>query len=196
MKQDVLASLRAAIVALLAFTVLTGVVYPALVLAIGQAVFPREANGDPRLVGQAFTDPAYFWGRPSSVGPSPYDAMTSSGANLGMGGANTAQPINPALRDAVADRVKALRAADPGNTAPVPVDLVTASASGLDPDITPAAAYYQAPRVARLRGLSVDDVRALIAQHTKGRALGFLGEPRVNVVALNRALDAAGHPPR
>jgi K+-transporting ATPase ATPase C chain len=188
MKQDLLASLRAAVVAVLALTVLTGVVYPAVVLAIAQVAFPREANGDARLVGQAFTDPAYFWSRPSAIAPSPYNAMTSSGANLSMG--------NPALHDAVARRLEALRAADPGTTAPVPGDLVTASASGLDPDITPAAAYYQAARVARLRGIPVEQLRALIDTHVEGRTFGFLGEPRVNVVALNRALDAMGHRPR
>jgi K+-transporting ATPase ATPase C chain len=186
MKQDLIASLRAAVVSLLAFTVLAGVAYPALVLAIGRVAFPRQAAGDLRLVGQAFTDPAYFWGRPSAIA-TPYDAMTSSGTNLAMG---------LALHDAVAARVAALRAADPGNTAEVPADLVTASASGLDPHITPAAASYQASRVARLRGRSVDDIRALISQYTEGRTFGFLGEPRVDVVALNRALDASGHPPR
>lgn len=190
MKQDVLASLRAAIVSLLAFTVLTGIIYPAIVYGVGQVAFSRQANGDPSLVGQAFTNPAYFWGRPSAVGPFPYNAMTSSGANQGMGGANASQPLNPALRDAVAARVEALRAADPGNTEKVPADLVTASASGLDPHITPAGAYYQAGRVARLRGMPIEDVRALIEKHTEGRTFGVLGEPRVNVVALNRALDA------
>jgi potassium-transporting ATPase KdpC subunit len=188
MKQDLLASLRAAIVSLLAFTVLTGIVYPAIVLAVGQVAFSRQANGDPQLVGQAFTNPAYFWSRPSAVGPFPYNAMTSSGTNQGMN--------NPALHGAVAERIKVLQAADPGNTEKVPSDLVTASASGLDPHITPAAAYYQAPRIARLRGLAIEDVRALVADHTEGRALGFLGEPRVNVVALNRALDARTASPR
>jgi len=188
MKQDLITSLRAAIVSLLAFTVLTGIVYPALVLAIGQVAFSRQANGDPQLVGQGFTSPAYFWSRPSAGGPFPYNAMTSSGANQGMN--------NPALHEAVAERITALQAADPGNTEKVPSDLVTASASGLDPHITPAGAYYQAPRIARLRGLSVDAVRTLIADHTEDRTLGFLGEPRVNVVALNRALDARTRPPR
>ncbi|MDX2089525.1 MAG: potassium-transporting ATPase subunit KdpC [Kofleriaceae bacterium] len=190
MKQDILASLRAAIVGLLAFTVLTGVVYPAVVYGIGQVAFAREANGDPNLVGQAFTNPAYFWGRPSAIGPFPYNAMTSSGTNQGMGGANASQPLNPALRDAVAERVKTLQAADPGNASPIPADLVTSSASGLDPHISPEAAYYQAGRVARLRGMDVEEVRALVAQHTEGRTFGVLGEPRVNVVAINRALDA------
>lgn len=188
MKQDLVASLRAALVALLAFTVLTGIAYPALVYGIGQAAFSRQANGDARLIGQAFTNPAYFWGRPSAIGPFQYNAMTSSGTNQSMG--------NPALREAVATRIEALRAADPSNLAPVPGDLVTASASGLDPHITPAAAYYQASRIARLRAMSVDEVRALIGDHTEGRALGVLGEPRVSVVGLNQALDARTGPPR
>jgi len=183
MKQDLLASLRAAIVALLAFTVLTGVIYPLVVMGIGKAAFAHRANGAPELVGQAFTDPKYFWSRPSAAS---YNAMTSTGTNYG--------PANPALHEAVAARVKALREADPGNQTPVPIDLVTASASGLDPHISPAAAEFQAGRVARLRGLPVDRVRALIAEATAGRTLGFLGEPRVDVTALNRALDAG--PPR
>lgn len=188
MKQDILASLRAAVVALLAFTVLTGILYPLVVMGIGQAAFSHQANGAPELVGQAFTHPGYIWSRPSALGPFPYNAMNSTGTNYGQ--------ANPALRDAVVARIKALRDADPGNTAPVPVDLVTASASGLDPHISPAAAYYQAARVARVRGIPEDQVRALIAEHTEGRTLGILGEPRVNVVALDRALDTRTGPPR
>ena len=188
MKQDLLSSLRAALVALVAFSVLTGILYPLLVMGIGQAAFPRQANGDPRLIGQAFTNPAYVWSRPSALGPFPYNAMNSTGTNYGQ--------ANPALHDAVAARVKALHEADPGNPALIPIDLVTSSASGLDPHISPAAAYYQAGRVAKARGLSVDDVRVMIADHIEGRTLGVLGEPRVNVVALNRALDARTGPPR
>lgn len=188
MKQDLLASLRAGVVALLAFTVLTGIVYPLIVLGIGQAAFPHQANGAPELIGQAFTHPGYVWSRPSALGPFPYNAMSSTGTNYGQ--------ANPALHDAVAARVKALRDSDPGNLAPVPVDLVTASASGLDPHISPAAAYYQAGRVARVRGIPEERVRALIADATQGRTFGVLGEPRVDVVALNRALDATTGPPR
>jgi K+-transporting ATPase ATPase C chain len=180
--------LRPALVALAIFTLLTGIVYPAVVMAIGKTVFPRQAAGDPALIGQAFTDPRYVWSRPSATGPAPYDAMTSSGANQGM--------ANPALHDAVARRIAALRGADPGNPAPVPADLVTASGSGLDPHVTPAAAYYQAGRVARARGVAEADVRAVIADHVEPRTLGILGEPRVNVVGLNRALDARFGPAR
>lgn len=192
MKQDLLASLRAAIVGLLAFSVLTGLVYPAIVLAVGQTVFPHRANGSlieaggriagSELVGQPFSEPRYFWPRPSALAPFAYNAMTSGGTNLG--------PSNPALHEAAAARVKALRDADPANTALIPADLVTASASGLDPHITPAAAEYQAARVARARGLAITDVRALIEAHVEPRTLGLFGEPRVNVVALNRALEA------
>ncbi|HEU0035177.1 MAG TPA: potassium-transporting ATPase subunit KdpC [Kofleriaceae bacterium] len=204
MKQDVVASLRAAVVALLAFTILCGIGYPLLVLGLGQAMFPHQANGSlvadhgrvvgSELIGQPFTHPGYFWSRPSAVGPVPYNAMTSSGTNAGPTDGH-GKP-NPALHDAVAARIAALRAADPGNTAPVPVDLVTASASGLDPHISPAAAYYQAARVARVRGLPLGEVRALVETHTEGRTFGLLGEPRVEVVALNRALDARTGPPR
>jgi potassium-transporting ATPase KdpC subunit len=180
--------LRPALVALLAFTLLTGIAYPAVVMAIGQLAFPRQAAGDPLLVGQAFADPRDVWSRPSATGPTPYNAMTSSGANQAMS--------NPALHHAVAQRIAALRAADPGNSAPVPADLVTASGSGLDPHVSPAAAYYQAGRVARARRVREDDVRAVIADHVEPRTLGILGEPRVNVVALNRALDARFGAPR
>jgi K+-transporting ATPase ATPase C chain len=134
------------------------------------------------LIGQQFTAPKYFWGRLSATGPYPYNAASSSGSNLG--------PSNPALLDEVKARIAALKAADPGNTQPIPVDLVTSSGSGLDPDISVAAALYQLPRVARVRGLNESAVRALVDQYTQGRTLGFLGEPRVNVLQLNLALDA------
>ncbi len=184
--------LRPALVAVLALTLVTGVVYPLAVTGLAQLFFPTQANGSlvtangrvagSALIGQPFDDPKYFWGRPSATAPYPYNAAASSGSNLG--------PSNPALPQAVQARIAALRAADPGNTAPIPVDLVTASASGLDPDISPAAAEYQVPRVARLRGLDPAVVRALVAQYTRGRDLGVLGEPRVNVLELNLALDA------
>jgi K+-transporting ATPase ATPase C chain len=186
--------LRTALVALLAFTVLTGIAYPLVVLGIAQVAFPHQANGSlyadrhgSELLGQPFTQPRYFWSRPSALTPA-YGATNSTATNFGES--------NAALHDAVRDRVAALRAADPGNTAPVPIDLVTASASGLDPHISPEAAYYQAGRVARARGLVVADVEALIAAHVEPRTLGFLGEPRVNVVAINRALDAGAQAPR
>jgi K+-transporting ATPase ATPase C chain len=182
---------RAAIVSLAVFTVVTGVLYPVLVTAIAQLAFPHRANGSlivrngkavgSELIGQPFDDPKYFWGRPSATAPFPYNAGASSGSNLG--------PTNPALTEAVQGRVDALRAADPGNTAAIPVDLVTASASGLDPHISPAAALYQVPRVARARPMDAAAVRRLVAEHIEDRQLGLLGEPRVNVLALNLALD-------
>jgi len=178
---------------LLLLTLVTGVAYPLLVTGIAQAVFPSQAQGSlivkdghvvgSRLIGQPFDDPKYFWSRPSATSPFGDNAGSSSGSNL--------SPTNPDLVKAVQGRVDALRAADPASTTPVPVDLVTASGSGLDPHISPAAALYQAPRVARARKLAPETVRALIERHTEGRFLGFLGEPRVNVLALNMALDAA-----
>ena len=183
--------LRPALVILTLMTVLTGVIYPAAITGLAQLVFPYQANGSlivengnavgSELIGQQFDDPAYFWGRPSATGPTPYNAAASSGSNLG--------PTNPALSDAVQARIGALQSADPGNSAPVPVDLVTASASGLDPHISPAAAHYQVSRVARVRGLDEQAVRQLVNQHIEGRWLGLLGEPRVNVLELNLALD-------
>jgi K+-transporting ATPase ATPase C chain len=183
--------IRPALMSLLIFTVLVGLLYPLVVTGIAQLVFPHQANGSlivvngktvgSSLIGQQFTDPKYFWGRLSATGPYPYNAAASSGSNLG--------PTNPALLDEVKGRIAALKAADPSNTQPIPVDLVTSSGSGLDPDISVAAALYQLPRVARLRGLSESAVRSLVNQYTQGRTLGFLGEPRVNVLELNLALD-------
>ena len=187
-----LASLRPALVLFLLLTVLTGFLYPLVVTGLAQLLFPARAAGSlvtrdghavgSRLIGQSFSDPKYFWSRPSATTPQPYNGTASTGSNLG--------PLNPALRDAIKPRVAALRAADPGNSAPVPIDLVTASASGLDPEISLAAANYQAARVARARGLAPERVQAWIAQHAEGTLLGVLGEPRVNVLELNLALDA------
>ncbi|HEY3325214.1 MAG TPA: potassium-transporting ATPase subunit KdpC [Planctomycetota bacterium] len=193
MLQETLHQLRVAALALLLFTLLTGALYPALVTAIAQAAFPRRANGSlivkegkavgSDLIGQPFSDPKYFWGRLSATSPKPYDAASSSGSNLG--------PTNPALLDNVKARVKALQDADPENTAPIPVDLVTASGSGLDPHISPAAADYQVGRVAKARKLSVEQVRASVQANTAGRDLQLFGDPIVNVLKLNLALDAA-----
>lgn len=193
-----LSTIRPALVLLGLFTVLTGLAYPAAVTGAAQTIFPKQANGSlvqkdgavlgSSLIAQPFTDPGYFWSRPSGTGPFPNNAKASSGTNQG--------PTNPALADAVKGRIEALRAADPGNTAPIPVDLVTASGSGLDPHISPAAARYQMGRVARARGMEVSSVQQLVDKHTDGRFVGLLGEPTVNVLELNLALDqAAGHKP-
>ena len=184
---------RPALVVFAVLTALTGVAYPLVVTGIGQAAFPEQAAGSlilregkavgSLLIGQNFSDPKYVWGRPSATGPYPNNATASSGSNQG--------PLNPALTDAVKGRIEALRAADPGNAAPVPVDLVTASASGLDPHISVAGAVFQAARVAKARNLSQAQVQQLIEKHTEGQLFGFLGEPRVNVLQLNLSLDAA-----
>jgi len=185
------AQIRPALMLLLIFTVLTGLLYPLVVTGIAQLVFPSQANGSlissngqtvgSSLIGQQFDDPKYFWGRISATGPYPYNAAASSGSNLG--------PTNPALLDEVKARIAALKAADPTNTQPIPVDLVTSSGSGLDPNISIAAALYQLPRVVKARGLSEAALRTLVDKYTQGRQLGFLGEPRVNVLELNLALD-------
>ncbi len=184
--------IRYALLFLLVFTVLTGVVYPLVVTGFAQAFFRNKADGSimseggrqvgSSLIGQPFSDPKYFWGRLSATAPFPYNAAASSGSNLG--------PSNPSLRTAAQARIEALKAVDPGNTEPIPVDLVTSSASGLDPDISIAAARYQTSRVARYRGLSVVEVASLVDRFTEGRQFGILGEPRVNVLKLNLALDS------
>jgi len=186
-----LTHVRAAVVSLALFTVVTGLAYPALVTLVAQLVFPQQANGSlivsggkpvgSALIGQPFDDPKYFWSRPSATSPFGYNAGASGASNL--------SPTNADLIKTVQGRVDALRAADPGNTAPVPVDLVTASGSGLDPHISPAAALYQVGRVAKARKLDAAVVRELVLQHTSGRLFGLLGEPRVNVLTLNLALD-------
>jgi len=172
-------------------TVLLGIVYPLVITGAAKLVFPHQAEGsliykDGRLIGstligQSFSDPKYFWGRPSATSPQPYNGLASSGSNLG--------PLNPALLDGVKANAKALHDADPDNQRPIPVDLVSASASGLDPEISPAAANYQAARVARARNLPLEQVEALIRAHERGRLLGFMGEPRINVLEANLALD-------
>jgi len=185
-------SIRPALVLFGFLTLLTGVVYPLLVTGIGEAGFGDRAGGSlivrdgkpigSSLIGQNFTDPRYFWGRPSATGTMPYNPLATGGSNQG--------PLNPALVDAVKKRIETLRAADPGNTVPVPVDLVTASGSGLDPHISVAAARYQLSRVATVRKLDAASVQALVDQHTEGQFLGIFGEARVNVLELNLALDA------
>ena len=185
------AILRPAVVLLILLTAITGIGYPLVVTGVARVLFPAQAAGSlilkdgkpvgSRLIGQPFSDPRYFWSRPSATSPQPDNGLSSGGSNLG--------PLNPALTDAVKARIAALQAADPSNHAPIPVDLVTASGSGLDPDISLAGAYYQANRIARLRHLSPDRVRALIADQARGRWLGVLGQPRVNVLELNLALD-------
>jgi potassium-transporting ATPase KdpC subunit len=184
--------LRPALLVFLVLTLLTGVVYPLLVTGLAQSLFPAQAHGSlilqggkpigSTLIGQNFSDPKHFWGRPSATSPQAYNAVASGGSNLG--------PLNPALVDAVKGRVEALRAADPGNTAQVPVDLVTTSASGLDPHISPAAAHYQVARVAKTRGLSVAQVQALVDSQTEEPFLKIMGERQVNVLQLNLALEA------
>ena len=183
--------LRPALVSLAALTLITGFLYPLVVTGIAQVLFPWQANGSliltdgkpvgSSLIGQPFDAPKYFWGRPSATSPFPYNAAASSGSNLG--------PTNDALMKAVQARIDALKTADPDNPLPLPVDLVTASGSGLDPHISPASAAYQVRRVARARGMEETVVRQLVAQNTEGRQLGILGEPRVNVLTLNLALD-------
>lgn len=185
------AVLRPAIILLIAFTVITGIAYPLAVTGVAKVLFPSQSagsliakDGEPvgsRLIGQPFSDPKYFWSRPSATSPQPYNGLASGGSNLG--------PLNPALTEAVKARIAALRAADPSNRGSIPVDLVTASASGLDPDVSLAAAYYQADRIARVRHLSLDRVHALITAHARSPWLGALGEPRVSVLELNLALD-------
>lgn len=190
---------------LIVMTVLLGIVYPLAIMAIARVAFPRQAAGSlitrngrlvgSTLIGQNFSDPGHFWGRPSATTPQPYNGVGSGGSNVG--------PLNPALLEAIKVNAKALRDADPGNAQPVPVELVTASASGLDPEISPAAAQYQVSRVARARSITVAKLEALIAAHQQARLLGFIGEPRVNVLELNLALDgdspasaAPGPPPK
>jgi K+-transporting ATPase ATPase C chain len=185
-------TLRPALVLFLALSLVTGIAYPLLVSGVAGVAMPFQAGGSivqrdgkavgSLLIGQSFSDPKHFWSRPSATSPGPNNATASGGSNQG--------PSNPALVEAVKGRIDALRAADPDNKAPVPVDLVTASGSGLDPEISVAAARYQAGRVARARGIPVERVEALVAAHAKGQVLGFLGEPRVNVLELNLALDS------
>ena len=185
--------IRPAVSLFVLLSIVTGIVYPLVVTGIARLTFPEAANGSlivkdgkaigSRLIGQSFTDSKYFWSRPSATGPMPYNAAASSGSNQG--------PLNPALVDAVKGRIDALKAADPGNTRPIPADLVNASASGLDPHISPAAADYQIERVARARQLDPARIKALVAQHTEDRQWSIFGEARVNVLALNLALDSS-----
>jgi K+-transporting ATPase ATPase C chain len=183
--------LRMSIIAIIVFTFLTGILYPLAVTGLAQLFFPKKANGSlivkdgktfgSELIGQPFSDPKYFWSRLSATGSFAYNAASSSGSNYG--------PINQTYLDGVKKRIQDLKAVDTSNTLPIPVDLVTASGSGLDPHIGVSAALYQLPRVARIRNLKQDQVRSLVAQYTEGRQLGFLGEARVNVLKLNLALD-------
>jgi potassium-transporting ATPase KdpC subunit len=185
---------KQAFLLLVAFSLLTGIIYPLAITGLAQTIFPKQANGSliyragkpvgSSLIGQPFTDPKYFWSRPSATSPMPYNAESSSGSNLG--------PANSELIKAVQERTAILKKAHPDHNIPIPVDLVTTSASGLDPHISPAAAEYQVGRVAKTRGLEVTAIRQLVARHTEGRTLGLLGEPRVNVVELNLDLDAVG----
>jgi K+-transporting ATPase ATPase C chain len=191
MEETMFTMIRNSLMSLLLFTVFTGLIYPLTVTGLAQAIFPSQANGSiiikngkpvgSSLLGQQFEDPKYFWGRLSATGPYPYNGGASSGSNLGQN--------NPALMTAVRARVDALRSADPGNKAKIPVDLVTASGSGLDPQISPAAAEYQLQRVAKARGFDETVVRSMVAQYTQERWLGIIGEPVVNVLVLNLALD-------
>jgi K+-transporting ATPase ATPase C chain len=182
--------IKPALLSVLVLTIITGIIYPLFITGLAQALFPKQANGSliyrngkvmgSSLIGQSFDDPKYLWGRISATSPQ-YNASNSSGSNIG--------PSNPALLDEINGRIKALKAADPKNKASIPVDLVTSSASGLDPHISLAAANYQVPRIARIRGLSENSVQAILKQHTYGRFLGLIGEPVVNVLEVNLALD-------
>jgi potassium-transporting ATPase KdpC subunit len=183
--------IRQSLLVFVALTLLTGVAYPLLMTVVAQGLFPHQANGSlierngkvvgSELIGQQFDDPRYFWGRPSATGPTPYNAAASTGSNFG--------PTNPAQLAAVKARIESMRGAQPNLKDPIPVELVTASASGLDPEISPAAADFQIARVARAREIDERQIRELVAQHTEGRALGLLGEPRIDVLELNLALD-------
>jgi K+-transporting ATPase ATPase C chain len=188
--------IRPAVTLFVLLTAITGIVYPLAVTGVARLAFPDQAGGSlllkdgkpvgSSLIGQSFSEPKYFWSRPSATSPMPYNGGGSSGSNQG--------PLNPALLDAVKERIEALKTADPGNTLPVPVDLVTASGSGLDPHISQAAADYQAARVARVRGLAPEVVKSAVARHTEGRVLGVLGEARVNVLELNLEIDKSARP--
>lgn len=192
MKEIMKTQIRSCIVMFTTLTLLTGVVYPAFVTVVAQTLFTHQANGSvieqggsrrgSELIGQTFDSPNFFWGRPSATGPTGYNSAASTGSNLG--------PTNPALHEAIKGRIAALRAAHPGQTNAIPADLVTASGSGLDPHISPAAAEFQVARVAKARGMGEDQLREIVARHTQGRQLGFLGEPRVNVVGLNLELGS------
>lgn len=191
MFKTALAQLKMALILLVSLVILTGIIYPFAVTAVAQLVFPKQANGSlieqnnktmgSSLIGQSFTNPNYFWGRPSATTPFPYNGESSGGSNSG--------PSNPAFLDTVRERLAHLRQFNPENHGLIPVDLVTASGSGLDPDISPFAAFYQVPRIAKMRHLSENEVRELVLNHIKNRTLLILGEPRVNVLELNLALD-------